>query len=132
MLIKGLLQYTTSSHSICQYINTNYKQIILFYMNLCSGYMPPEYMMKGLFSTKSDIYSFGILMLEIVSGRRNNSFYNADNPINLVGHVSQNVTVFFTVNIFSLSYPLCHLVFEMKHWSYIRLGSCGKLMQQQH
>ena len=31
--------------------------------------MAPEYEMEGLFSIKSDIYSFGILMLEIVSGK---------------------------------------------------------------
>ncbi|KAF7012011.1 hypothetical protein CFC21_026251 [Triticum aestivum] len=32
------------------------------------GYMSPEYAMEGIFSLKSDTYSFGILLLEIVSG----------------------------------------------------------------
>uniref|UniRef100_R7W4G4 Receptor-like serine/threonine-protein kinase n=1 Tax=Aegilops tauschii TaxID=37682 RepID=R7W4G4_AEGTA len=32
------------------------------------GYMSPEYVMGGAFSVKSDIYSFGVLLLEIVSG----------------------------------------------------------------
>ncbi|XP_047067237.1 receptor-like serine/threonine-protein kinase SD1-7 [Lolium rigidum] len=32
------------------------------------GYMSPEYAMEGIFSVKSDTYSFGILVLEIVSG----------------------------------------------------------------
>ncbi|PRQ30479.1 putative protein kinase RLK-Pelle-DLSV family [Rosa chinensis] len=50
------------------------------------GYMPPEYAMEGIFSTKSDAYSFGVLVLEIISGRRNNSFYNDDRAINLVGY----------------------------------------------
>ncbi|XP_024157381.2 G-type lectin S-receptor-like serine/threonine-protein kinase CES101 [Rosa chinensis] len=50
------------------------------------GYMPPEYAMEGIFSTKSDVYSFGVLVLEIISGRRNNSFYNDDRAINLVGY----------------------------------------------
>ncbi|KAB2601897.1 G-type lectin S-receptor-like serine/threonine-protein kinase CES101 [Pyrus ussuriensis x Pyrus communis] len=53
------------------------------------GYMSPEYAMEGLFSIKSDVYSFGVLMLEIVSGRRNNSFYNADRLLNIVGYVYQ-------------------------------------------
>ncbi|KAE9611129.1 hypothetical protein Lal_00011990 [Lupinus albus] len=49
------------------------------------GYMPPEYAMEGLFSEKSDVYSFGVLLLEIVSGRRNASFYNDEEPLGLVG-----------------------------------------------
>ncbi|XP_024311521.1 G-type lectin S-receptor-like serine/threonine-protein kinase B120 isoform X3 [Brachypodium distachyon] len=32
------------------------------------GYMSPEYVTGGAFSTKSDTYSFGVLLLEIVSG----------------------------------------------------------------
>ncbi|KAF8399105.1 hypothetical protein HHK36_014971 [Tetracentron sinense] len=35
------------------------------------GYMAPEYAVRGLMSTKIDVYSFGVLMLEIVSGRKN-------------------------------------------------------------
>ncbi|KAJ9563149.1 hypothetical protein OSB04_008309 [Centaurea solstitialis] len=49
------------------------------------GYMSPEYAMEGLFSVKSDVFSFGILLLEIISGRKNNSYY-LDNSVNLVGH----------------------------------------------
>lgn len=35
------------------------------------GYMAPEYALRGLYSTKSDVYSYGVLVLEIVGGRRN-------------------------------------------------------------
>ncbi|CAI0546118.1 unnamed protein product [Linum tenue] len=35
------------------------------------GYMSPEYAMEGTFSIKSDVFSFGVLLLEIVSGRKN-------------------------------------------------------------
>ncbi|CAN1347365.1 G-type lectin S-receptor-like serine/threonine-protein kinase At4g27290 [Linum perenne] len=50
------------------------------------GYMSPEYAVDGVFSIKSDVFSFGVLVLEIVSGRRNRGFYNADHDLNLVGH----------------------------------------------
>ena len=43
--------------------------------------------MEGMFSIKSDIYSFGVLMLEIVCGRKNNNFYDADHALKLVGYV---------------------------------------------
>uniref|UniRef100_A0ACD5VSL8 Uncharacterized protein n=1 Tax=Avena sativa TaxID=4498 RepID=A0ACD5VSL8_AVESA len=35
------------------------------------GYMSPEYAYSGHVSTKSDMYSFGVIVLEIVTGRRN-------------------------------------------------------------
>ncbi|GMN50958.1 hypothetical protein TIFTF001_020114 [Ficus carica] len=38
------------------------------------GYMSPEYAFCGSFSEKSDVFSFGVLLLEIVSGRKNTSF----------------------------------------------------------
>ncbi|XP_065616234.1 G-type lectin S-receptor-like serine/threonine-protein kinase SD1-13 isoform X1 [Quercus suber] len=50
------------------------------------GYMSPEYAMQGLFSEKSDVFSFGVLILEIVSGRKNTSFYNDEQYyLSLVG-----------------------------------------------
>ncbi|XP_039821677.1 G-type lectin S-receptor-like serine/threonine-protein kinase B120 [Panicum virgatum] len=39
------------------------------------GYMSPEYAMEGAFSVKSDTYSFGVLLLEIVSGLKISSPY---------------------------------------------------------
>ncbi|XP_024033347.1 G-type lectin S-receptor-like serine/threonine-protein kinase At4g27290 isoform X3 [Citrus clementina] len=50
------------------------------------GYMPPEYAIDGLFSVKSDVFSFGVLVLEIVCGKRNRGFYHADHHHNLLGH----------------------------------------------
>ncbi|XP_076942081.1 G-type lectin S-receptor-like serine/threonine-protein kinase RKS1 [Bidens hawaiensis] len=50
------------------------------------GYMSPEYAMEGLFSVKSDVFSFGVLVMEIISGRKNNSYYK-EKSLNLIGHV---------------------------------------------
>ncbi|KAK1391726.1 hypothetical protein POM88_010782 [Heracleum sosnowskyi] len=50
------------------------------------GYMPPEYVNDGIFSMKSDIYSFGVLVLEIVSRQRNRCFEHPDHSLNLLGH----------------------------------------------
>ncbi|XP_068657257.1 cold-responsive protein kinase 1-like [Aristolochia californica] len=35
------------------------------------GYLAPEYAVRGQLTRKADIYSFGVLLLEIVSGRNN-------------------------------------------------------------
>ncbi|XP_018715283.2 G-type lectin S-receptor-like serine/threonine-protein kinase At4g27290 [Eucalyptus grandis] len=50
------------------------------------GYMSPEYAIHGLYSVKSDVFSFGVLVLEIVSGKRNRGFNHPDNPLSLLGH----------------------------------------------
>ncbi|RZC44164.1 hypothetical protein C5167_037117 [Papaver somniferum] len=41
------------------------------------GYMAPEYALHGRFSVKSDVFSFGVLVLEILSGKKNTSFYES-------------------------------------------------------
>jgi serine/threonine protein kinase len=50
--------------------------------------MSPEYAGHGQFSVKSDIFSFGVLVLEIVSGKRNRGFCHLDDHLNLLGLVS--------------------------------------------
>nr|AFK35330.1 unknown [Medicago truncatula] len=35
------------------------------------GYMAPEYALRGYLSVKTDVFSYGVLVLEIVSGRKN-------------------------------------------------------------
>ncbi|KAI3495234.1 hypothetical protein L1887_37474 [Cichorium endivia] len=42
------------------------------------GYMAPEYAMYGHFSVKSDVFSFGVIVLEIVRGQRNSHFHRHD------------------------------------------------------
>ncbi|CAL5040100.1 unnamed protein product [Urochloa decumbens] len=50
------------------------------------GYMSPEYAMQGVFSVKSDTYSFGVLMLEIVSGLKISSPHHIINFPNLIAY----------------------------------------------
>ncbi|XP_010430793.1 PREDICTED: receptor-like serine/threonine-protein kinase SD1-8 [Camelina sativa] len=48
------------------------------------GYMAPEYWTNGVFSMKSDVFSFGVLLLEIISGKRNRGFSNLEGDTSLL------------------------------------------------
>lgn len=39
-----------------------------------NGYMAPEYVMHGHLSVKADVFSFGVLILELISGQKNSTF----------------------------------------------------------
>ncbi|CAN7053386.1 unnamed protein product [Brassica rapa subsp. trilocularis] len=47
------------------------------------GYMSPEYAMYGVISEKTDVFSFGVIVLEIVIGKRNRGFYQVNPENNL-------------------------------------------------
>ncbi|KAL0311072.1 UNVERIFIED_CONTAM: Receptor-like serine/threonine-protein kinase SD1-8 [Sesamum angustifolium] len=50
------------------------------------GYMAPEYAMDGKFSVKSDIFSMGVVLLEIVSGQKNRGFDHCTHCHSLLEH----------------------------------------------
>ncbi|XP_062103432.1 cysteine-rich receptor-like protein kinase 46 [Humulus lupulus] len=51
------------------------------------GYLAPEYLAQGRLTEKVDVYSFGVLALEIISGVRNNKLRSNDSFETLVAHV---------------------------------------------
>ena len=52
--------------------------------------MAPEYVTRGHFSIKSDVFSFGVLVLEIISGQKNNGFRIGEEAEDLLTYVSNN------------------------------------------
>ena len=84
--------------------------------------MSPEYAMQGLFSVKSDVFSYGVLLLEIVSGQKNSSFYVADSSHDLLSYVSVELnkptyTLFlFLLVVLPQSETHCWLFCFLKAW----------------
>ena len=73
--------------------------------------MSPEYAMDGHFSTKSDVFSFGVLVLEIVSGQKNRGSSYTSNKQNLLGYVRTNGDRF---KIFKVFFKRCINYFFLK------------------
>ncbi|KAG5414119.1 hypothetical protein IGI04_001686 [Brassica rapa subsp. trilocularis] len=74
-------QSESSTNRVVEFI------MLCLVMTTCSGYMPPEYAIDGHFSVKSDVFSFGVLVLEVITGKTNRGFQHADHDLNLLGHV---------------------------------------------
>ncbi|TQE04144.1 hypothetical protein C1H46_010256 [Malus baccata] len=54
------------------------------------GYMAPEYAIHGRFSVKTDIFSFGVLVLEIISAKKIGSFQYGKNAEDLLSYAWRN------------------------------------------
>ncbi|PON88151.1 Cysteine rich receptor like kinase [Trema orientale] len=50
------------------------------------GYMAPEYAFYGHFSVKSDIYSFGVLIMEIITGKKNTRLLDSESSEDLLSN----------------------------------------------
>lgn len=53
--------------------------------------MAPEYVVRGKLTEKADVYSFGVLMIEVITGRRNNAFsQDSSSILNTVTSLKSN------------------------------------------
>ena len=71
--------------------------ILALLILICSGYMAPEYAMTGQFSVKSDVFSFGVLILEIVSSRKITCLHNGEDREYLLSYVSTNIQSYISI-----------------------------------
>ncbi|KAM0019392.1 putative protein kinase RLK-Pelle-DLSV family [Helianthus debilis subsp. tardiflorus] len=77
------------------------------------GYIAPEYAVHGRFSIKSDVFSFGVLVLEIICGMRNREFSHGDRSDNLLGHVWRRYKEGRSIGLLSASLQASCVVSEV-------------------
>ncbi|XP_050375628.1 LRR receptor-like serine/threonine-protein kinase FEI 2 [Argentina anserina] len=56
------------------------------------GYLAPEYMQSGRATEKTDVYSFGVLVLEVLSGKRPTDAAFIEKGLNIVGWLNFLIT----------------------------------------
>jgi serine/threonine protein kinase len=61
--------------------------------------MAPEYAMFGQFTVKSDVFSFGVLVLEIISGHKISRILHGQSQEDLLSFVSTYLSLFFFFHV---------------------------------
>jgi serine/threonine protein kinase len=74
---------------------------------LFSGYMAPEYATRGCLTRKADIYSYGVVALEIVSGMSNTNSISNEEYLHLL-----DLVLYFDILSFFL---LCHSRYNIEN-----------------
>ncbi|XP_072963020.1 receptor-like cytosolic serine/threonine-protein kinase RBK1 isoform X3 [Typha angustifolia] len=59
-----------SDFGLAKWLPDNWPQHIVFPIEGTFGYLAPEYFMHGLVNEKTDVFAFGVLLLELVTGRK--------------------------------------------------------------
>ena len=86
--------------------------------------------MRGHFSAKSDVYGFGVLLLEIISSKKNSSFYESGQTEDLPSYVSVNdyhIGLFLLFSIY-IQYLITVLHELIQAWKLWRDGTPLELM----
>ncbi|KAM3701684.1 hypothetical protein ACJW31_05G193000 [Castanea mollissima] len=87
VLLDGEMNPKISDFGIACIFNGDQIQDTTTRVVITYGYMSPEYAIFGKFSTKSYVFSFGVILLEIISGKKNNISYQRHDSLTLIGHV---------------------------------------------
>jgi len=81
--------------------------------------MAPEYAMRGHYSIKSDVFSFGVLILEILTGMRSSGSFNIEQSVDLLSLVSHSIIPKLSTQVICLKnangIPILTQVWE--HWT---------------
>ncbi|KAL9659350.1 hypothetical protein QQ045_024156 [Rhodiola kirilowii] len=84
ILLDGNFEARVSDFGLAKLLDDNESHITTIVAGTF-GYLAPEYMQSGRATEKTDVYSFGVLMLEILSGKRPTDASFIEKGVNIVG-----------------------------------------------
>ncbi|KAB1204084.1 hypothetical protein CJ030_MR8G000770 [Morella rubra] len=75
ILLDDYLNPKISGYGLARLFPGEVTHVNIFGISETHGYMAPEYAIDGYLSEKADVFSYGVLVLEIVSGRKNHDWW---------------------------------------------------------
>ncbi|GJM96583.1 hypothetical protein PR202_ga13437 [Eleusine coracana subsp. coracana] len=85
--------YKISDFGLAKLFDMDQSQGVTSHIAGTYGYMAPEYAMHGQYSVKSDVFSLGVLILEMVTGRKNTTFNDSEQSVDLLSLVWEQWTM---------------------------------------
>lgn len=70
ILLKDNYEVEISDFGLAKWLPNNWAHHVVFPIEGTFGYLAPEYFMHGIVDEKTDIFAFGVLLLELITGRR--------------------------------------------------------------
>ncbi|CAJ2646975.1 unnamed protein product [Trifolium pratense] len=91
ILLDGKLDARVSDFGLAKLLEDNESHITTIVAGTF-GYLAPEYMQSGRATEKTDVYSFGVLTLEVLSGKRPTDASFIEKGLNIVGWLNFLIT----------------------------------------
>lgn len=95
--------------------------------------MAPEYLAQGQLTEKVDVYGYGVLILEIVSGVQNNKFRTDDPLTTLVTAVISHTLGFeYICSMFShcIGLPSSYIFCLLQTWKHFQLNTMSEIIDK--
>lgn len=70
ILLNANFEAQISDFGLAKWLPENWIHHIVFPIEGTFGYLAPEYFMHGIVDEKTDVFAYGVLLLEIITGRR--------------------------------------------------------------